>query len=61
MQQRLEVGDIVTFDSEHDGYPPDTPFTVALIPLTAAQRERFEEWKRCGGQEVAAMQKEIQA
>ncbi len=60
MQEGLEVGDIVTFDSEHDGYPPETPFAVALIPLTAAQREQFEEWK-CRGGQIAAMQKEIEA
>ncbi len=61
MRQGLEVGDIVTFDSEHDGYPPDTPFAVALIPLTAAQREQFEAWKRDGTYELFGMQKEIEA
>ncbi len=44
--QGLEVGDIVTFSQEHDGFPPGTPFAVTVVPLTAAQRERFEEWKR---------------
>lgn len=61
--QGLEVGDIVTFECEHDGFPPDTPFAVALVPLTAAQREKFEEWKRSEGKPLQyfSLQKELQA
>ncbi len=63
MQPGLEVGDIVTFESEHDGYPPETPFAVALVPLTSEQRERFEEWKRENGEPLPRLfvGKEVEA
>jgi hypothetical protein len=58
----LDVGDIVTFSQEHDGLPPGTPFAVALVPLTAAQRKKFEEHQREQGEKPQYfIQKELQA